>query len=185
MCEGFERGDSIPSGLEIKSYSARERRASVYTEVQGPRCTVVIFVVCLLVLVCQLYYAISGILMQEIQTSVYYVPFLDAHEIVLTATTNCINLTYIENTEKYWIMGYLDNIEGRRKDPEDISEGSGDEDSIEGRNSDCNTEGFEPQSLGSNFQSSAARFLLKTREERSQSALDGIVHDVTDCGMWQ
>ena len=74
------------------------------------------------------------------------------------------------------------NVEGGRKDPEDISEGSGDEDSIERGNSDCNTEGFEPQSSGINLQSSAARFLLKTREERkiTQSALDGIVHDVTD-----
>ena len=37
------------------------------------------------------------------------------------------------------------NVEGGRKDPEDISEGSGDEDSIERGNSNCNTEGFEPE----------------------------------------
>lgn len=45
--------------------------------------------------------------------------------------------------------------------------------------------GFGPPSSEVNFQSSAARFLLKTREERkiTQAAVDGIVHDVTD--LWQ
>ena len=43
----------------------------------------------------------------------------------------------------------------------------------------CDPESFEPQSSEVNLQSSAARFLLKTREI-TQAAVDGIVHDVTD-----
>ena len=51
--------------------------------------------------------------------------------------------------------------------------------------SEFDTSEDDPFEKEVNFQSSAARFLLKTREERkiTQAAVDGIVHDVTD--LWQ
>ena len=58
----------------------------------------------------------------------------------------------------------------------------GDMDVLESEGFDCSPEDQGMRSSDGDLQYSAARFLLKTREERkiTQSAVDGMVHDISD-----